>query len=220
VTIDQIIDVLELFSMLKCDVLQWLATGHSGVDKDRLLKIEELQHAARSEVETHKTEPNALTKSLGNQMINAAEALRMRESGRMRCEECVFAHIYDDQSPPWFDSTCWCSKDHDVIWLSGIKWSPATNQCPDYQEGKATIYPQRDEQIEVVIVDADDQSSIAIFEDEVYPKICAECRRLGRIARESGLPRVCNMEDYKTSSGEYLKVYLQEWLKGYDGMIG
>lgn len=150
-TIGQIMDVLELFSELKPDVLRCLATGHSGVDEDRLLEIEKLQQVAKSEVETHKTEPNyadevcyALTKSL----IKAAmefddEALRMREAGRTRCEECVFAHIHDDQSPPWFDSTCWCSKDHEVMCLGGIKWSPAANQCSDYQEGKATFYPQR-----------------------------------------------------------------------------
>jgi hypothetical protein len=65
----------------------------------------------------------------------------------------------------------------------------------------------------------DDQSLMNMFkwESEVHPKICAECRRLGQIARKSGLPRVCNMEDHKTSSGEYLKVYLQAWLQGYDG---
>jgi hypothetical protein len=56
------------------------------------------------------------------------------------------------------------------------------------------------------------------WESEVYPKICAECRRLGQIARESGLPRVCNMEDHKTPSGEYLRVFLQPWLQGYDGV--
>ena len=88
-TIGQIMDVLELFSELKPDVLQWLASGHLGVDEDRLLEIEKLQQVARSEVETHKTEPKnyadevcyALTKSL----IKAAmafddEALRMREA--------------------------------------------------------------------------------------------------------------------------------------------
>jgi|688.fasta_scaffold1603182_2 hypothetical protein len=56
------------------------------------------------------------------------------------------------------------------------------------------------------------------WESEVYPKIRAECRRLGQIARENGLPRVCNMEDYKTPSGEYLRVYLEAWLQGYDGI--
>jgi len=56
------------------------------------------------------------------------------------------------------------------------------------------------------------------WESEVYPKIRAECRRLGQIARESGLPRVCNMEDHKTPGGEYLRVYLEAWLQGYDGV--
>ena len=56
------------------------------------------------------------------------------------------------------------------------------------------------------------------FESEIYPKIRAECRRLGQIARESGLLRVCNMEDHKTSSGEYLRVYLEAWMQGYDGI--
>jgi hypothetical protein len=26
------------------------------------------------------------------------------------------------------------------------------------------------------------------------------------------------MEDYKTPSGEYLRVYLEAWLQGYDGI--
>jgi hypothetical protein len=69
------------------------------------------------------------------------------------------------------------------------------------------------------MTDDNDQSLMNMFkwESEVYPKIRAECRRLGQVARESGLPRVCNMEDHKTSSGEYLRVFLEAWLQGYDG---
>lgn len=77
-----------------------------------------------------------------------------------------------------------------------------------------------DEQLEVALANADDQSLVNIFkwESEVYPKICAEVRRLGQIARESGLPRVCNLgEEYQTLSGEFLNVYLQAWMQGYDG---
>jgi len=115
VTIDQIVDVLELFSRLKIDALQWLASGHSGLDEDRLLEIEELQQAARSEVERHKTEPNALTKSL----IKAAMAVD-DEALRIVITPCSTRILYVISYPA------------DHICLGGIKWSPATKQCPDY----------------------------------------------------------------------------------------
>lgn len=57
------------------------------------------------------------------------------------------------------------------------------------------------------------------FESEIYPKMCREARRLGQIAKESGLPRVCNLgEEYQTPSGEFLRVYLEPWMQGYDGI--
>ena len=74
-----------------------------------------------------------------------------------------------------------------------------------------------DEQLEVVIADADKESVFSLFEDEIYPRMCDKARRLGQMARESGLPRVCNLvEEYITPSGGILKVYLQRWLQGYD----
>ena len=56
------------------------------------------------------------------------------------------------------------------------------------------------------------------FESEVYPKICAEVRRLGQIARESGLPRVCNLGEEYQSFGELPRIYLEPWMQGYDGI--
>ena len=59
---------------------------------------------------------------------------------------------------------------------------------------------------------------IIAWESEIHPKICSEARRLGQIARENGLPRVCNLgEEYQTRSGAFLKVYLEPWMQGYDG---
>lgn len=59
---------------------------------------------------------------------------------------------------------------------------------------------------------------IIAWESEIHPKICSEARRLGQIARENGLPRVCNLgKEYQTRSGAFLKVYLEPWLQGYDG---
>ena len=49
-TREQMIEVVELFSILKRDVLQWLATGHSGVEEDRLWEIQELHRHARTQV--------------------------------------------------------------------------------------------------------------------------------------------------------------------------
>ena len=56
------------------------------------------------------------------------------------------------------------------------------------------------------------------WESEIHPRMCSEARRLGQIARENGLPRVCNLgEEYQTRSGAFLKVYLEPWMQGYDG---
>ena len=83
-----------------------------------------------------------------------------------------------------------------------------------------------DEQLEVVIADAaaadaDDQSLMNMFkwESEIHPRMCREARRLGQIARESGLPRVCNLgEEFQTPSGAFLRVYIDPWMQGYDGL--
>ena len=53
------------------------------------------------------------------------------------------------------------------------------------------------------------------WESDVYPKLCAEARRSGQIARESGLPRVCNC---KAPNGEITRVFQKQWLEGYDGI--
>jgi hypothetical protein len=112
-----------------------------------------------------------------------------------------------------------------------------SNWGAEMMESRPDIQP--DEQPEVVTASSDefppitpeelaylecvpDEAEIArwvAWEDEIYPRICNEATRLGQIARESGLPRVCNLgEEYQTPSGEFLTVYLQKWMLGYDGL--
>lgn len=56
------------------------------------------------------------------------------------------------------------------------------------------------------------------FETEVYPRIWREAHAAGVVAREQGLPRVCNLQGspFCTPSGKVLKVYLSAWEQGWD----
>jgi hypothetical protein len=59
----------------------------------------------------------------------------------VRCENCVFANIYEDVTEDMRRPTCWCSKDHEIIdrpprHLTVMEWIPK-HQCLDYQAGEA-----------------------------------------------------------------------------------
>lgn len=53
----------------------------------------------------------------------------------MRCENCIFANIYEDTSEDMRHPDCFCSKDHEIKKIGFMKWIPE-HQCLDYQEGE------------------------------------------------------------------------------------
>ena len=55
---------------------------------------------------------------------------------KVRCENGIFANIYEDASEDMRPPSCWCSKDHEIINIRVMEWVPE-HQCLDYQEGEA-----------------------------------------------------------------------------------
>jgi len=58
------------------------------------------------------------------------------EDRDVRCEDCVFANVYEDRSEDMRHPSCWCSKDHEIIQIGFMEWIPEL-QCSDYQKGEA-----------------------------------------------------------------------------------
>ena len=55
------------------------------------------------------------------------------------------------------------------------------------------------------------------WELTVYPKLFNNAKQIGRKAKESGLPRICNLpNEFRTPNGDILRVWLSAWEQGYD----
>lgn len=54
------------------------------------------------------------------------------------------------------------------------------------------------------------------FETEIYPRLWVLAYNKGMNARDSGYPRICNLDGEHCHNGNPLKVYKSAWEQGWD----